>query len=347
MLPPEIESALGELCRDAARYFPEHGAPPEIGAVALTRRPLSDLARIDLRFPDAHIVVYAKVHRKAGGLADRVRHKAGVEFETLCFLHERFRSVPGCTVVRPIAFFPDEATVVTEAAVGENFHRLIKANAVAWRSQAQHDRLTQACRACGIWLHHFQRLTDQARGGRLRVADGIERVGADLKVCLDMGLSAADAARLLDFCETQLRRAEACEFPVVGVHPDFQPDNILIAPGTVTVLDFTSFQHGGPYSDAARFVATLEAFRKNPLYGRGISRLMTSFLEGYGPPSEAMRPLFIFYVMRHLIRITGSVRAWRHPCPLNRLLERRAVAFLAGWQRRLQSIEAALGAVPA
>jgi aminoglycoside phosphotransferase (APT) family kinase protein len=129
----------------------------------------------------------------------------------------------------------------------------------------------------------------------------------------------------------------------VGVHPDFQPDNVLVSAHGVTVLDFTSFQYGSPYSDASRFLATLAFFRRNPLYGRAIYALMTAFWEGYDR-GDATHPALALYMVRHMIRNTLAAAAWRHPFLLNHLLRRRAVTFLARWEQRLEASQRALAA---
>lgn len=342
MISGELQAVLDRLRRDAARYFPDRPAPPAVGRVQFVRRPLSDIAQVDLSFGDTTTAVYVKLHHKPNAPVDRVRHKAGLEFETLGFLHERFRSIPGCAVVRPIAYFPDEMAVVTEAAAGDNLHRLMKTRAVAWRIDAEQERLARACHASGVWLRHFQQLTRKPDSVRLRVDEALRPIRTDLKACVEIGFPKSGAAQLLALCEAELRLVEGRELPTVGVHPDFQPDNILISDDTVTVLDFTSFQYGGASHDVARFLVTLDGFRRNPLYGRGIPALMAAFLKGYGIPNDDMRPLLLTSVVRNLARLTQSVRAWKHPFPLNRLVERRAVAFLSAWPKRLQTFHTVL-----
>jgi len=342
MISREMQMVLDRLCRDAARYFPDRATPPEVGRVELVRRPLSDIAHVELSFGDTTTAVYVKLHRKPNAPVGRVRHKAGVEFETLGFLYERFRSIPGCAVVRPIAYFPEEMAVVTEAAVGDNLHRLIKTGAVAWRVASEHDRLARVCHASGVWLRHFQQLTRKPESLRLRVDEVLGPIRIDLKACVEIGFPKSEAAQLLALCEAELRRMDGRELPTVGVHPDFQPDNILIADDTVTVLDFTSFGYGSACHDVARFLVTLDAFRRNPLYGRGLPGLMAAFLKGYGIPDGDTRPLLLTSVVRNLARLTQSVRSWKHPFPVNRLVERRAVAFLSGWPKRLQTFHSVL-----
>jgi aminoglycoside phosphotransferase (APT) family kinase protein len=187
-----------------------------------------------------------------------------------------------------------------------------------------------------VWLRHFQRLTSQERRAAPPFSHIVEQVKANLQVCVDMGLSSADATRLLQFCEQQVSRVKKKQVPVVGEHPDFQPDNVLVSPARVTVLDFTNFRYGSPYNDVARFLASLDFFSKNLLYSqRRLRALMAAFLNGYGWRPGEMDAGLTIYLLRDMVQAIATVSTWPQPPLMKRLMERRAVAFLRAWSRSL------------
>lgn len=337
-ISPAISEALGKLTAEFARYFPDEKARPEILSVACSSRRLSDIGRVELKFSRSTTRIYVKVHKKPTSPIERVRQKARLEFDTLSYLYPRFQGIPGCSVVRPIAFFPQEMTVVTAAAEGENLHQVIKRQAAVWRASSGIEMLKAHCRSCGVWLRHFQEITAQQRREELPVSSILEQVMTDLEVCVEMGLRRADSIRLLAFCKEQLHRVEGQEFPVVGEHPDFQPDNILLSSDGVTVLDFTSFRYGSAYSDPGRFLASLDFLSKNPFYSRRtIHTLMTAFLQGYGWREKEMDPGLTVYLIRYMVQAVATVSTWPRSAFVKRFVERRAAAFLSAWSRRIIS----------
>jgi aminoglycoside phosphotransferase (APT) family kinase protein len=310
--------------------------------VRVQRRRLSDVARVELTFPTSTAAIYVKSHRKAGAPADRVRLKAAREFETLADLYPRFLDVPGCGVARPIAYFPEHMTVVTSEVQGQNFHVMLKRQAVLWRHRER--ALSTQCQAAGIWLRHFQRFTDQGRTKALPVDELLEEIRTDVSRCVDQGMPASAAEALLDHVRARAARATGCGVPVVGEHPDFQPDNILIADDGVTVIDFTSFQLGAPHSDVARFLASVMFLAKSPLYPWSrMQRLATAFLRGYGWEPEKSGDALTLYLTAFMARAAATVAAWPHRGPVKRAILARTMSFMSTWARASASGGGLLG----
>jgi hypothetical protein len=311
-----------------------------VSSIRLAARRLSDVAEITLAFPDTSLRLFVKAHRKPGSPVERVRAKAQLEFDMLRQLHERFSTTPGYDVVRPIAFFPGEMVVVTEAARGENLHGLIKRQARGWPPAGRIDALRARCRMAGVWLRHFQAFTRVERTASLP-ADGImEQLHADLRACVAAGLRPAVAQRLAEFCADQLESDGARRFPVVGEHPDYTPDNVLCSSDSVTVLDFTSFRLGCASSDVARFLAALAFLGKNPLYRPATIRtLADAFLGGYGWQDLGPTPGWRAYLGRYMVQAVRTATTWPYPAPLRRLVSLRAVMFLSAWTRRFTTAD--------
>jgi len=339
-----VTKVLRKLTAGHALYFPGEQKPPTVAGVSVMPRRHSDVARATLHFDGSMTAVYVKLHKRPKRRPDTpletVLEHARREYDILSAHYEKFRRIPGYSVPRPVAFFPEEIAVVTEEVKGDNLHHLIKKKARLWQGDSEIDTLKTHCRECGVWLSHFQALTSEQRRAKLPVGDIQEQLRTDLETCVKMGLPRADAMRLFRFCQARLRKLEAREFPVVGEHPDFQPDNVVLSRAGVTVLDFTNFRYGSACNDVARFLVSLDFLSKNPFYGpRTIHALMAAFLEGYGWKRGEMDAGVLVYLIRHMALAVATVSTWTYPPLVKRFWQRRAAAFLSAWSRNL--IEAA------
>lgn len=342
-MPLGIADALRRLTLGHGRYFPGQTGSPHVTSLTLQRRRLSDVARVELAFPASTVAIYVKSHRKAGVPADGVRVKAEREFETLADLYPRFLDVPGCGVARPIAYFPEYMTVVTSEVRGQNFHALLKRKAAWWR-RGEWD-LSARGQAAGHWLRNFQHFTGQGRSEPLPVDELLAEIRADVARCVDQGMPAADAEALLADARARAARVQDHLVPVVGQHPDYQPDNILIADNGVTVIDFTSFQHGAPQSDVARFVAGVLFLAKSPFYPWSrMQRVAAAFLRGYGETPEDTGDALMLYATVFMVRAAGAVAAWPHRALVRRAMVGRTMRFLSAWSRAVAGGSNPLGA---
>ena len=306
--------------------------------MTLQQRRLSEIARVDVALGPSTTSIYVKVHRNPNAPPARVYRKARLEYDTLRHLHERFGGVPGCAVVRPIAFLPEYLAVVTEAVAGDNLHRLIKRRAAVWGGPAGQATAVEHCRMAGVWLRHFRTITDQGRQEPLPLRQLLEWIEGDVALCVKLGLPASDGAGLVDCARARADLLRDRPFPVVGQHPDFQPDNVLVSPGGVTVLDFTSFQYGAPFSDVGRFVASLEFLAKSPFYPRRRLRaLAAAFQRGQSEGAAVPKPALVLYLIHHMVRAARTVGSWPRPPLVKRAVERQTMRFLAGWWRELSS----------
>ncbi len=335
-----VSEVLHKLTARYDLYFPDAKISPTISSITVTSRRHCDLARAELKFDGSTARICVKFpkdpKKRPTTPLERMGQDTKVDFETLSYLYERFQRVRGYSVVRPIAHFPEDMAVVTEEVEGENLHDLIKEKARLWHTGSEIDALRAHCRACGVWLRHFQEFTAQQRRAALPAGRILERLRTDLDVCVTMGLPERVSLRLLRCCEEQLRSIDGRDVPVVGEHPDFQPDNILLSPAGVTVLDFTNFQYGSAYNDIARFLASLDFLQKNPLYRPGkIRTLKAAFLQGYGWSDSEMNAGLIVYLIRYMVQAAKTVRKCSYPHPVKRLIERRAIGYLSAWCRRV------------
>ena len=100
----------------------------------------------------------------------------------------------------------------------------------------------------------------------------------------------------------------------MGQHPDFQPQNILVGPSGITVLDFTSFRYGNRYYDVACFLAVLASRLKHPGFREThIAHCQERFLRGYGLLTQTDLMLQLYCVTERLLYCTTFLS--RLPAP--------------------------------
>jgi aminoglycoside phosphotransferase (APT) family kinase protein len=330
-----VAQVLAQLIEEWPRYFPGASAAPRVVSVHYAPRRLSDIARAELATGAARVALYIKVHKHHVSTPERVKQKARLEFETLQHLHAAMTAVPGGGVPRPIAFFPEEMAVVTEEVRGQNLYQLLKRTLRPYAGLADRRAVEAHCAASGLWLRQFQAITRRDTRRSLREAGVLAHLVKDLDVCVSMGLARRHSLRLVRFCEDRLGPLDGQAFPMVGAHPDFQPDNVVASEDGVSVLDFTSFGYGLPWGDVGRFVATIECLAKHPLYDRRkIGAFRVAFLRGYGvqgPEADVV----LLYVVRFVVKAVGAVATWPGPSLVRWLRERQAIAFLSAWSHRL------------
>jgi aminoglycoside phosphotransferase (APT) family kinase protein len=261
--------------------------------------------------------IYIKFHKHPYSPEERVRAKAQLEYETLRRLSEAFASIPGCSVARPIAYFSEYKAVVTEKADGKNLHTLLNR---PLRSLLRIDakKGMEWCYQAGRWLRKFQEVTKRPEKEKFASESFRGEVEGLAKRCGTLGFSPLSARRILSWARSELERVGEPELQVVGQHPDFQPQNILVTSNGITVLDFTSFKYGNRYHDVACFLTFLDSRLKHPLFSKAqIHRLREGFLRGLRLLSLEDPLLRLYrakemlnYLATFLERIVGSDGSW-------------------------------------
>ena len=340
--PPPAEpiaAVVEQLVERYPQYFPGARARPQATAISVTHRRLSSIARVRLVIDGVPRGLYVKIHGKAGASYEHQRGKVLTEFSTLRLLQDGFAAVPGLGVARPVAVFPERLAIVTEEVEGDNLHRLLRRGLRPWSPRALMIHLDAACERAGRWLRHFQIISAAPPRTPHRPEVLVELMRDDLRICCEMGLPHAEAARILALWTAHLGDADMASLPVVGVHPDFQPDNLLVSRGAITVIDFGGFQYGHAASDVARFLASLEFFSRTPLCPRArLHALMRAFLRGYGARSGDSEALLAADLVRCFVRLVAGTRSYVYPLPLRPLARWRTISFLSSWERRLATI---------
>jgi len=276
-----LQDILSTLSSRYGDFFPGMKEPPRILSTSLEHRRLSDLARVKLQLDGSSTEIFIKFHKHPHSSDARVRAKAEREFETLKWLCEAFAAVPGCSVVRPVAYLSDLKAVVTEMADGANLGRLL--NRPFQSLLGLYRRREEGwCYRAGRWLRKFQTLTARSEKERFASESFWREVEELIGRCETLGFSHSLVERISSQFRSDLDRAGEPELEVVGQHPDFQPQNVLVGSNGITVLDFTSFKYGNRYHDVASFLTFLDSRSKHPVFRNvRMEELQKSFLQGY------------------------------------------------------------------
>ena len=316
---PAREATAGELLRhlerSAAAWFRCAG-PARVRHLRTQRRRNAKLFHFDVQLADASHPVVVKVPRlgqreRAGRrvLPDALRvvpvpdaaERGELEHATLARIHQNFAGRdPRFGAIRILDYLPASGALVMEACPDRNLAELY-ARRVGPLRRFGPASLGPAPGHAGAWLRVYHGLPAPP-GSRERSPLRSDFV-ASLDRMLDYLLEGpADAALLKGLRATLHARTHALlpeRLPLVPVHGDFVPRNVLVGPtGRVTVLDTRAQWLAPAYEDIARFRVALAAsdlqMAGPRTFDRGaVERAGADFLRGYfaeeKPPLGAIR----------------------------------------------------------
>jgi hypothetical protein len=101
-----------------------------------------------------------------------------------------------------------------------------------------------------------------------------------------------------------LRAAEvpSADLVDVPVHGDIVPSNIVVAPDSITVLDFGMTSRGSRYLDVARLYTQLDFYTAKPQYRPStMARLQQVVIDGFEPGLRPDNPLFEICAIQHVV----------------------------------------------
>jgi hypothetical protein len=334
MTPPSTEGfrpVLDLLAADAERYFGD----PRATLRPLTRleRPFSALLRLRVSTARGLSHIFLKIYKPRPAVAyerpmDMSQMVEG-EFAATLRLHAALAERPGLAAPRPIAVFPQHLAIVTEEIVGTPFDRVLRAE--GWRLRPSLMLGAIAARI-GAWIREYQRVV--AASGVLSLADQREYVDERLRHITPRILTADDRAQALGLFDTLAAGVSPADQPLVAIHADLCPGNILVTPGGgVSVLDFAMVQSGPLYHDVAHLFLHLERLKARPrLRSAFVSSFQSALLRachGFGPrPDPLFRLMLLQHAVCHVTQLADTA-GWRLGPLSRRLIRRRWRACLA------------------
>jgi hypothetical protein len=177
--------------------------------------------------------------------SNRVGVRAASEFQAMRMLWEQgFGNDQRFKIPRPLQHFSEARLLLEERASGLPFSNYIGNNS---RTSLRHARMA------GLWLAKLHNLKSAPLG---YCSYKPER--CSLEIFLNQ-LCATQPSLALPVQEIgAVIRRELASFraePVAWVHGDFHPENILVGPGQITVIDFDRFGLADPAKDIGSFIA--------------------------------------------------------------------------------------------
>jgi Ser/Thr protein kinase RdoA (MazF antagonist) len=294
-----FEPLLKRLEAEADHHFKDPAAV--IVPVAQIEGPFSSLLRLRVDAAGRRFHVFLKVFGpRLSPDATQLRRWVQREHDATARLHLAFVDQPGLSAVRPIAVFPEDLALVTEEAAGVPFDRVLRAGLWGRRIPAP---LSAIAAHIGAWVRAYQRVTECS--GTLALDERRDYLGVRLQRLTVAGILAErDRARALARFDTLASMVDAPSLPLVGIHADLCPANILVGPdGAVTILDFAMAKKGARFHDVAHLYMHLEFQRWNPrLLTRSVPQIQAALLEGFDPHrSIDTHPLFQLMLLQHVV----------------------------------------------
>jgi hypothetical protein len=217
------------------------------------------------------------------------------------------------TTMRPIAVFPDEMAIVTEEVAGVTFDRLLRDALWGRRLPMPVELIAERI---GTWVRTYQTVIDVE--GILVLEDRRRYLDDRLrKLAATTVLTEAERQRVLDRFDELAAQIVPQSQPLVAIHADLCPSNILISEGGgVAILDFAMAKAGCRFHDLSHLHMHLEFLRWRPRLKSGVvSHVQTALLRGYAAEALEHDPLFRLMLLQHVV------------CHIAQLLERPSSAL--------------------
>jgi thiamine kinase-like enzyme len=303
---PEFEQALRRLQEEGGRYF--EPARIDFQPVTSRNRRFPRVLQVHVQNSAQPCDVFIKTFKPANGSAESRRvaqERLRREYEALLRFNAAMSGNPGLRVIRPIACFPEELCIVTERVPGITLRRFLKDSA-PWRftKTARNIALVSVFEKVGSWLRVFQKIDRSEKTVSLSAKRSYLESRLQLLLQHYPGaFSSADRDTLLRHFDRLIYETGSAEFPEVGVHADFTPDNVLVVNDSeIAVLDFEMASAGTRYDDLAHMYMHMDSQKAKPwIEAENIQDFQHALLRGFDPTLEAAHPMFQVALLIHVV----------------------------------------------
>lgn len=294
-----LDRIVDYLRSSGSRHFAQRHELRAARVVGHTPKPDHYTYEIVVDFADGSERVNAKIYRDRAG-SQSAQECARSETQNLQFAYQTAERRKLQGVPRPIGDFSELGAVVSTKVNGLPLQSVVMKVALL-PDGSNYGLLELAAQKAGRWLQQFHKST----AGVPAPVDGDYVLGAMEKLCLKAqkdGLPVESTSAILSTARSALNRHRR-PLRSSAVLQDFVPLNVLVAVDGVGFCEFANLsRQGNSLSDAATFLAAVEALEKYPFCNRNITTLVQdAFIEGYGvSPQE--QPLLDTLKMKVLLQ---------------------------------------------
>jgi len=295
-------------------------------ALTFFDRPFSTVVRLRIEPPaGSPLYAFTKIYKtRLWQPYETPRSAAEVveqEFAATSRLYAALSGRPGFASPRPIASFPEHGAIVTGELEGSPLDRALRRP-----RRGSTPLLLSIATRIAAWLRAYQASQEaeprgywDADANRAYLDDRLRHITPRF-----LPVEARhEALALFDRIAAEVTGAE----PLVAIHADLCPGNILIMPGGgIAVLDFATAQQGTRFHDIAHLYLHLELARRRVRRRVDLGAMQEALMAGFDRASSVSHPLFRLMLLQHIVcHVTqlADSAGWR---------PRAAVRALARWR---------------
>ncbi len=289
---------LAALAAGSQEYFGDAGAAIE--PVERIERPFSALLRLRVRTRGGESYAFLKMFkaRRAGSEeVAQLRRFVEREYRATRRLHEAFSTKPDLSAVRPVALFAEHLAMVTEQVEGRTLEHVFRQS--LW-GQLPREAVVAIAERVGAWVRTYQDVT--AVEGVLSLSKRRDYLDTRLKTLVGYVLSPSERDGTLRLFDRLAARVNPPAPPLVAIHADLNPTNILVGPdGRVTILDFAMAKSGPRHHDLSHLFFHLDRLRWRRMIPGRVVEVQRALLRGFDPALSEADPLFALMLLQHAV----------------------------------------------
>jgi tRNA A-37 threonylcarbamoyl transferase component Bud32 len=296
-----FDEALARLAKESVTLFGI--SDPNLSVFGQAEGRTSRVLHVQIDGGNRAVQVSLKVYTEKSLLSltekDGTPSAAQTEFERTLISFEATRHAEHCGAVRPITYFSDLNALVTEHVAGPPLSEVLRR--MAWKPQLFWKGLNgqTAFRRAGEWLSLLQGAPCTGSVSVGEVVSGIEHRVRALEEARHLDVSAVGLSSIHRRVAGLATEVERFSQRAVLIHGDYCPENIIVLPERVMVLDHSTAQAGFRHYDLAHLYLHIE-------FKRGLTRAarrdaQAALLAGFGTDRTVLRePSFCLAMIENL-----------------------------------------------
>ena len=271
----------------------------------------SQICRIKLCYKESTKCIVLKKYLKEKRANDN-QPSVEKEYNILYYLYQRFLSLEGINVIKPLAFLPEEDILITEEFIADKLNFLI-VNDIRWiPSKEKKKQVKNYFSQCGRWLRYFQKFTKRDEFIPFSQDRYIENIEKKLASSIKYGLKKTFHKEIYRLIDNKFRRIGDQKLDLVGYHGDFAPWNVLASDKEIRVLDLDRFSYKNMYEDLTLFLCCLEGAKSIVgMTNKNINILKDAFVQGHDI-EKMNQDIFDLYILKNTLKVLNRIDIYKN-----------------------------------